>query len=151
MRLVKRIGVVLLVLVFLIQFIRPAKNRGLVTGKTEIGRIYNIPLPVKGILQKACYDCHSNHTRYPWYAELQPVAWFLEKHIREGKRDLNFSEFGAYSDRRKVSKLKAIAAQIRDGEMPLRSYTWLHPEARLTGIEKSKIIQWIDAVIESHR
>jgi len=141
---------ILLVLFFLIQFIRPRKNRGLVAGRAEIGRVYNMPPEVTGILQKACYDCHSNHTRYPWYAELQPVAWFLEKHIKDGKKELNFSEFGAYSDRRKISKLKAIAAQVRDGEMPLRSYTWLHAEARLTGIEKSKLIQWIDTVIESH-
>ena len=150
MWLLKRIAGLLLVLLFMIQFIRPKKNTGTVSGKAAIGSVYSIPIAVADILEKSCYDCHSNHTRYPWYAELQPVGWLLGKHVREGKRELNFSEFAAYSERRKVSKLKAIAAQVRDGEMPLQSYKWLHAGARLTAAEKLQIIQWVDTIVESH-
>ncbi len=148
MRLIKRIVVVLLVFFFLIQFIRPKKNIGNVSGEAEIGKVYGIPAMVADILHRACYDCHSNNTRYPWYAELQPVGWFLNKHVKEGKKELNFSEFAAYSVRRKISKLKAIAAQVKDGEMPLDSYKWLHAEARLTEMERQQIIQWVDTLIE---
>ncbi|MFT3676049.1 MAG: heme-binding domain-containing protein [Chitinophagaceae bacterium] len=149
MRLIKRIVVALLILFFLIQFIRPKKNAGMISGEAEISRVYKIPPAVMDILHKACYDCHSNNTSYPWYAELQPVGWFLDKHVKEGKKELNFSEFDTYSDRRKLSKLKAIVAQVRDGEMPLRSYKWLHAEARLADSEKQLIIQWVDTVVES--
>lgn len=122
----------------------------MVSGKTTIDSVYRLPPGVAGILQTSCYDCHSNHTRYPWYAELQPIGWLLSKHVKEGKRELNFSEFAAYSERRKISKLKSIAAQVRNGDMPLRSYKWLHAGGRLTGVEKQQITQWVDTLIESH-
>lgn len=145
----KNVGV-LLVLFFLIQFIRPKKNTGTVSGNTTMSSIYQVPPAVADIFGVSCYDCHSNHTRYPWYAELQPIGWLLDKHVREGKRELNFSEFAAYSERRKISKLKAIAAQVKDEEMPLGSYKWMHAAAKLTATEKQQIIQWVDTIVESH-
>lgn len=150
MRLVKRFFSVLPILFFLIQFVRPKKNTSQVSGEAEMENVYMVPPAVADILHRACYDCHSNNTRYPWYAGLQPVGWFLNRHVKGGEKELNFSEFAAYSDRRKISKLKAIATQVGDEEMPLGSYKWLHADARLSEAEKRQVIQWVDAIVESH-
>ena len=90
----------------------------------------------------ACYDCHSNNTTYPWYSNIQPMGWLLANHIKEGKAELNFNEFGSYSERRQQSKLKSIAGQVKENEMPLASYTMLHKNARLTKHQKALIIDW---------
>src|ERR1700709_1424131 len=94
---IKKTLVILLAVFIIIQFFRPGKNR---SGKTEMNEIavkYSIPDTVKNILKTSCYDCHSNNTVYPWYAEVQPVAMWLGNHIDEGKDELNFSEFGTYN------------------------------------------------------
>jgi hypothetical protein len=94
------------------------------------------------ILKTACFDCHSDNTRYPWYADIQPVAWFMSNHIRTGKENLNFSEFGAYSHRKQVNKLRAIDSSVNSGSMPLWSYNLIHTNARLTYREQILIINW---------
>jgi hypothetical protein len=97
---------------------------------------------VQKILIASCTDCHSNNTRYPWYANIQPVGWLLANHIKQGKAELNFSEFGNYSSRRQASKLKAIRYSVKDGSMPLSSYTFLHQDAKLSKENKALIIEW---------
>ncbi len=81
-----------------------------------------MPANVVAILKVSCYDCHSNNTRYPWYSQLKPVAWLMARHIKKGKKELNFDEFNDYSKRRKKAKIKSIISQIEKEEMPLRSY-----------------------------
>ena len=142
MRLIKKIAICLLILFVVIQFIRPPRNDSSSQVSTDISRIYNVPVTIDSILEKACTDCHSNHTRYPWYTNIQPAGWLLNRHIRQGKNELNFSEFGSYSKRRQVSKLSGIASSIKDGTMPLDSYKWLHKDARLSRQEKELIINW---------
>lgn len=104
---------------------------------------YEIPSNVHGILKQKCYDCHSNHTRYPWYFNLQPVGWWMYKHIEDGKRELNFSEFKTYSAKKAAHKLEETVELVREKEMPLKSYVWLHPEARLSAEEEKALIDWI--------
>lgn len=142
MRLIKKILLVLLIVFIAIQFVQPARNANGQVLPTDISKVASMPENVQSLLQEACYDCHSNHTRYPWYTYVQPVGWILAGHISDGKKELNFSDFGAYTNRRQQSKLKAIASQIKDGEMPLYSYTILHKKARLSKEEKSLIINW---------
>ena len=139
----------LLVAVIAIQPFRPERNESAGPFPEELTTVVPAPDSVQALLRSACYDCHSNHTKYPWYAEVQPGGWYLARHIREGKQELNFHEFGAYSKRRQVSKLKSIANQVHDGEMPLRSYTWLHPEARLSAGQKQSIVAWAQAAADS--
>lgn len=139
----KKAGLVLLLAFGLLQFYpRPEKNISSVETKERIEKLYNVPDSVMVILKSACYDCHSNNTRYPWYSNIQPVALFLNMHIVDGKKELNFDEFGSYSTRRQQSKLKAIASQVRDREMPLRSYSIMHKNARLTSGERDYIITY---------
>ena len=133
----------------IVQFFQPDKNQSKQLLETDLTRIYALPEEVKVVFQKSCYDCHSNNTRYPWYSAIQPGAWFMASHIREGKAQLNFSDFGSYSMRRQKSKLKAIKNSIEEGSMPLRSYTLLHQEATLSGSERELLMVWLDKQINS--
>src|SRR6476659_8641049 len=107
-KVLKRILIILLIIFVLIQFIRPEKNRSEGKGPNDISTLYPVPDSVESILKVACYDCHSNNTRYPWYAEIQPVAWWLNGHIVDGKKDLNFSEFAKYRIRKQYIKFEQI-------------------------------------------
>jgi hypothetical protein len=142
MRAVKKTGIMILIVLVAIQFIQPARNRSGQDMPTDISRTVEVSPEIDALLKMACYDCHSNNTRYPWYTYVQPVGWILSKHIRNGKKELNFSEFGAYSLRRQQSKLKSIVDQINDNAMPLPSYKWLHKTARLSIKNKALIIDW---------
>lgn len=142
MRLAKKIGLVILTIFIAIQFIQPARNKSGQVLPTDISKTVVVTAPVATILKTACYDCHSNNTSYPWYASMQPFGWILSGHIRKGKDELNFSEFGSYPIRRQQSKLKSIASQVNDNEMPLASYTWMHKKARLSKQEKTMVIEW---------
>ncbi|TKK66289.1 cytochrome C [Ilyomonas limi] len=142
MSLVKKVLLPLLAVFILIQFIQPAHNKSTQIMSTDITKIYNVPDNVQIALKNACYDCHSNNTSYPWYSNMQPMAWLMANHIKNGKAELNFSEFGLYTTRRQKSKLKSIASQINDGEMPLSSYMLMHKNANLSKDEKALIINW---------
>lgn len=142
MQLLKRILIFLLIVVVAIQFVQPARNSNLQGTALSITNQFNMPNDVKRLLRSSCYDCHSNNTRYPWYAKLQPMAWLLADHIKNGKADLNFDEFGSYPKRRQLSKLKSIAGSIKDGSMPIGSYTWIHRYAKLSEENKATIINW---------
>jgi hypothetical protein len=115
----------------------------------HISKVVPIPDQVNGILKKACYDCHSNNTRYPWYAQIQPVNSFVNKHIKAAKAELNFDNFKEYTLRRQISKLRAIENSIADGTMPIASYTLIHKNAVLTKDEKKLIEAWTTASKDS--
>ena len=146
----KKIILLLIILFALIQFIpEPKKNFSASTDNISIDKLYPVSDSVINILKVACYDCHSNNTSYPWYSNLQPVALLLNNHITDGKKELNFDEFGSYTLRRQKSKFKSIASQIADNEMPLKSYKLLHANARLTKDEKQLIINWAKQHLQS--
>jgi hypothetical protein len=132
----------LLILFIAIQFVRPAQNKSERVLSTDMTKIYSVPDNVQAVFRAACYDCHSNNTRYPWYSNIQPGGWLLANHVKNGRSALNFSEFGSYSQRKQTSKLKAIVNSLNDGTMPLKSYSLIHRDARLTNDEKALIINW---------
>lgn len=145
----KKILLVILILLIGIQFIQPAHNKSGQVLPTDMATLYKMPDDVQAVLKTACYDCHSNNTNYPWYTYVQPVGWLLANHVRNGKKELNFSEFGSYTARRQQSKLKSIANQVKDGDMPLSSYTIMHENARLTKTQKRLIIDWTQKIKDS--
>ena len=149
MRFVKIILFIILIIVILIQFVQPSRNKSGEVMQTDFSTIYSIPDSVFTLFKNACYDCHSNNTNYPWYSNIQPIAGILEKDIIEGKEKLNFSEFGSYSSRRRISKLRDIENRIKDGKMPLKSYKFMHRNARLSDTENDFLIKWIDNLIDS--
>ena len=144
MKIVKRISIALLIVFAGIQFIPTAINQSDEILETDFMKTFNVPNNIKGLMETSCYDCHSNNTDYPWYNRIQPASWFLEGHIKDAKKELNFSEFGAYSKRKQKSKLKSIASQIRDGVMPLYSYTLIHRDAKLSDKDKSLLENWVN-------
>ncbi len=149
MKLFKKILVVVLVVFIAIQFIKPARNISGQVLPTDVTKTINIPDKVLDVFKNSCYDCHSNNTRYPWYVNLQPMSWIMARHISNGKKDLNFSEFGSYSVRKQESKLKAIASQVKDSEMPISSYTIMHTDAKLSKEQKELIIDWATSTKDS--
>lgn len=136
--------IVLLVILVAIQFVQPARNQSVQASTGGIASVINVPENVQAILQNSCNDCHSNNTRYPWYATLQPGAWWMASHIKDGKAELNFDEFGNYSKRRQLSKLKAIQGSIEDKSMPLPSYTFIHRNANLSQKDQKLLKDWLE-------
>ena len=146
---IKKILLALLILFVAIQFIQPAHNKSGQVSPTDFTKAFTVPQNLQNILQGACYDCHSNNTSYPWYSRIQPMAWILKRHIDNGKSKLNFSDFGSYTFRRQVSKLRGIANQVKDDEMPLASYKSMHEKANLNVDEKSLIVNWMNNTADS--
>lgn len=146
---ITKILLALLIVFILTQFVQPSHNKTVQVLTTDFAKVFVVPDNVQTVLQNACYDCHSNNTNYPWYSNIQPMAWMMAKHINNGKDKLNFSDFGSYTSRRQVSKLKGIANQIKDDEMPLFSYKWMHNNARLSKQQKDLIMDWMNKTADS--
>lgn len=141
----KKLLLALLVVFLVLQAFRPEKN---ISGNKEndISSLYPVPENVEQILVKACNDCHSNNTVYPWYAEVQPIAWWLDDHVKDGKKHLNFNEFASYRLAKQFHKLEEIFDEVKGGEMPLESYTVIHRDAKLTDEERNILMDWSVAV-----
>ncbi len=142
----------LLVLLALLQFVRPARNHSNDASR-DISQAFAIPSDVQATLKTACYDCHSNDTHYPWYTEVQPVGLWLNHHVEEGKNELNFSEFTGYNLRRQYHKLEEIGEMVHEGEMPLSSYTLIHRDAVLSPEQQTSLVAWAAAMqdtMEAH-
>ncbi len=139
----KKILLGLVAVLVLIQFIRPEKNES-DDNTYDISTTYKVPEDVNHLLQVSCNDCHSNKTEYPWYSNVQPVAWFLNNHVVDGKRHLNFSNFTSLPLAIQYHKFEEIVEMVEEKEMPLPSYTYfgLHPEADLTPEQQGRIVDW---------
>lgn len=140
---------VIVVLFVAIQFIPRDNNEQRSVPLNDLAKIYMVPSKVSSILKKSCYDCHSNHTDYPWYAQLQPFRYILDSHISNGKAELNFNEFGNYSLRKQRSKLRAIGESLEEGSMPLSSYTLIHRNAILSKEDKVTLMNWVKLTSDS--
>lgn len=133
-----------------IQFIRPPRNISPdAPGPDDFVVKYAVPEPFRGQLRESCYDCHSDNTRYPWYANVQPVAWWLQSHVDEGKEELNLSRFGRYGDGRKADKLDEMIEELTFGTMPLKSYTLVHRQAALSDAEAKALAGWLEKLRDS--
>lgn len=142
----KIILVGLLVALVIIQFFKidtsnPPINKGM-----DFLSIKNTPPELAQLIKTSCYDCHSNESKYPWYAKVQPTAWILEDHIKEGRTELNFSTFATYEPKRQIHKLEESAEQIEQGDMPLETYILLHPAAKLTDTQKKSLFKYFRQV-----
>ncbi len=140
---IKKVLIGLVLVLGLIQFIQPKRN----TTSNNTKAVYlkhTITSEVSGLLKSSCLDCHSNSTRYPWYAKVQPIAWWMAYHVNEGKAHLNFSEFVNHSAAYQYHKFEEIIEMVQEKEMPLPSYTWfgLHPEAKLTDEQRGVLTTW---------
>lgn len=140
------LAVLVVAIVLVIQVIPVERNVSTVPPGQSFEKTEKVPANVAAILKVSCYDCHSNNTRYPWYSVLQPGTWFMARHIKKGKEELNFDEFNNYSKRRKKAKIKSIISQIEKEEMPLKSYLMLHSSARLSAADKMDLIDFFNTL-----
>jgi hypothetical protein len=147
--LLKKIVLSAVTLIIGVQFFRLALNKSDQVSDADISKIVTTSDSVQVLLKKTCYDCHSNNTDYLWYSKIQPVGWLLAYHIRNGKNELNYSEFGSYSPRRQLSKLNGIINSIRDNIMPLPSYKLLHKNSTLSINERDLLIKWAQEASDS--
>lgn len=95
---------------------------------------------VRALAKRACFDCHSHEVVWPWYSNLAPVSWMIQRDVDEGRRKLNFSEWGTRRDERDA------AEQVQQGKMPEPKYLLTHPEARLTNAEKQRLIDGLQSI-----
>lgn len=142
----KKILIGLLVILVIIQFIRPSKNISSSPGEADISLVYSMPEEVHDVLKKKCYDCHSNNTHYPWYYNIQPVGWWMAAHVNEGKEHLDFSSFKNYDAKKAAHKIEELSESVNEGWMPLESYLWIHKEAKVEPAEVTAINNWIKSL-----
>jgi hypothetical protein len=135
---VKRILLILAVLLVVAQLIRPARTNPSIDPAHEL----QAPQPAASILQRSCIDCHSNRTVWPWYAQVAPVSWLLADDVKDGRKEMNFSEWTTFTPRRQANKLKQVCEQIEQHEMPLWFYLPLHPKAKLTDADRKVLCDW---------
>ncbi|MFO0728025.1 MAG: heme-binding domain-containing protein [Myxococcota bacterium] len=139
----RRIGLAVPALLLLAQLIRPERTNPPVTA--DIGA----PQEIAALLRRACYDCHSNETVWPWYAQVAPVSWLLARDVNEGRRELNFSSWDLVKPGSRGKKLKRAAKEARGRDMPPWFYLPMHPEARLSDAELATLTGWLDAASTS--
>lgn len=143
----KKILIVVVLVLVVIQFIRPEKNR---SGNSDhnIATAYKVPENVNKILQASCADCHSNKTEYPWYAEIEPVGWWLSSHVKDGKRHLNLDNFTSMRIAFQKKRMEDCIEQLKRGDMPLGSYTLIHRYAILSNAQKDTLIDWCQGIVD---
>ncbi len=140
-----KIAAIILAVAFVaIQFFRPDFTNPPVIQAETLESSTQIPENVEAILKTSCKDCHSNETKYPWYSNVQPSAWFLADHIKEARREMNLSVWNTYETKRKRRKLSEMCEQIESREMPLPSYLWIHTDAKLSDEQIKTLCGWTE-------
>ncbi len=142
MKLFKKIGVGFIFVFIIAQFFSPEKNTNNLEDISAFITETNPPKVVRVILENTCYDCHSSNTTYPWYNKITPVNYWLASHVNDGKKHLNFSKWDSYSFGKKDHKLDELIEEVEEKEMPLKSYTFTHSDAKLSDAQISAITEW---------
>lgn len=138
----KKIGIGIVAALIIMQFFRIDKSVPAHDIATDLIHMSEVDETTAGILKIACYDCHSYDTEYPWYTNVAPFSFFIKGHIKGGRQKVNFAEWASYDTGKKRHKLEECVEVMEEGRMPMKSYTWLHPEAKLSDDEKAKLIAW---------
>ena len=131
-------------LIVLAQFVPAGRTNPPVTSEIAVSG------EVMEVLERSCYDCHSNETVWPWYSRIAPVSWLLVREVREGREDLNYSEWGRYDSERVAELMEETREEVEEGEMPIRAYVWFHPEARLSDLDTRILAAWATDTSEDH-
>jgi hypothetical protein len=132
-----------------IQFVRPDRTNPPIDPARDIVGRPSFPPDVHAILERSCFDCHSNRTHWPWYSQVAPASWLVVGDVNEGRKHLNFSEWEGYKTGRQVSKLESLMGEVDKGTMPPGNYVLLHSNAALSAAEKDRILRWAEDVSDS--
>lgn len=146
MRLLKKVFLGLLIIFVIFQVFGPDQNQGSLAANDAFLEETNPPENVKIILKETCYDCHSDVTRYPWYNNITPINYWLANHIKGGKKHFNISSWEGNSIKRKDHKFEELIEMVENKEMPLKSYTWTHSEAKLSKEQIKAVVDWAKLV-----
>ncbi|HEX7419838.1 MAG TPA: heme-binding domain-containing protein [Thermoanaerobaculia bacterium] len=142
----KKLFLALLFIGVVIQFIRPDMAPVPVDPKHTIQAVLTVPPNIDATIHRACYDCHSNESRWPWYSQISPVSWWLKSHVNDGRKALNFSEFAALPKKKQIKKLGDACDQVKQGDMPLKTYLPMHPAAHLTDADRGALCTWFTSL-----
>lgn len=145
----KRIGLTLLALFALAQFIRPDTTAPTADPALDLIAVTQPSAEVAALLRAACYDCHSNETKYPWYVNITPVNWWLQQHVNEGREEFHMSAWGGHKAKWQRHKAEEAVELVKKGEMPLDSYTWGHPEARLSDAQRVALTTYFTGLMNA--
>lgn len=138
----RTIFLILLLFLVAIQFLPVDRSAPPVDPSQDFVAVMNPPGLLKPLIKDACYDCHSHETEYPWYSYIAPVAQWLQGHINEGREKVNFSVWTTYSAEDADHALEEVVEMLEEKEMPLNSFTWTHPEARLSDVQRTDLVAW---------
>ncbi len=142
-------GIAIAVAFVVIQLFRSERENPPVDPANTLYAVVHVPDNVRNILERACFDCHSNQTQWPWYSAIAPAMWAVAHDVEEGREHLNFSEFGSYKPLRAVAKLDMVCEQIMNKNMPLPAYLILHPRAELSREEIDTLCDWVERARDS--
>ena len=148
---IKGIKILLFVLaaIFLIiQFVPYGRPSNQPLAGKEIFQVADVPADVETLLKNACFDCHSQMTKFPWYSNVAPVSWLVARDINEGREHLDFSLWGDFTKKEKLKVLDKIGDEVSEKNMPMQIFTLMHAEARLTDAERTVIVKWAEGFAE---
>ena len=141
---VKRVVIAVLVCLAVAQFVRPSRTNPPVNPALEINAAQSVPPELQSIFARSCNDCHSNRTVWPWYSNVAPVSWLLAYDVKEGRREMNLSQWGTYDEAKRNKLLGEMCNEVSNGEMPGTFYTIMHPAGRLTKADVQTICRWTE-------
>ena len=129
---------------FIIQLARPARTNPPTDPARTLTARMHLPPGADAVLTRACRDCHSHETRWPWYSNVAPISWFVIDHVNHGRQHFNYSDWAQYDADQRAKILKDICGTVREGEMPMTTYLWLHRDARVTEAEVATLCGWTE-------
>ncbi len=142
MKYIKYFLIGVLILLLIIQFFRIDKTNPPADPSADLITNLQPPEDVSIMIKLACYDCHSNHTKYPWYTNIAPISFWIKGHIKHAREELNFSEWTSYDAKKAHHKLEECYEKVMEGHMPLPSYTWMHSESKLSDKQRTVLANW---------
>jgi len=143
-RTVRSVAVALVVITTAIQFVRPARTNPLVDPSHALAELQPVPAHVTAVLDRACRDCHSNETSWPWYTNISPVSWFVADHVHHGRDHFNYSEWTSYDSDDQDKFLGAMCDLAKRERMPLPSYLLIHRASKLSSEDVTALCTWSD-------
>lgn len=148
----KKTGIVWLLILLIVgvvpQFITVKKPKVSTNNPADLLATVKVPKPIAKLLKASCYDCHSNETVYPWYASIAPVSWLVVRDVKEGRKHLNFSEWDQLKITKKAKALGNISDAVKQGDMPMSIYTFIHRKVRLSKEDRQSLVEWADSTAD---
>ena len=137
--------IILAVLTGLLQLFPSKRPQNVVSDSGDLLLTGTVPDSIANLLKTSCYDCHSNQTHYRWYSYVAPVKWLIVRDVREGRAKLNFSEWGSTNNMDKAGHLSDMIDEVKDGKMPMKVYTYMHPRAKLDERQRKMLVDWANS------